>query len=124
MFIPNTEKVKLFGMDLVLSERTAWDVNKLIQFSKDNKEKDYEYYTIESAILVSDALKNNYQNLKWYEFFKKRKLSRLLSKENISKSMSSRELFWLAKKVYKLEGVEDSKKKVTAKESVETLQSV
>jgi|GEM_PF-3422031 len=127
MYTPKTEKIKLFNLDLILTERTAWDVNKLIQFSQENKEKDFKYYIIESSIVLSDALKNNWINLKWYEFIKKRKLNRLLSKENILQNLPSKQIFELAKKVYEIEGVvEDGKKKVKRKaaESVATPQSV
>lgn len=120
-----SEKIELFGKELILSERFARDVNKLIAFSKQKKDKDFTDMLIESAIVIEDGLKLNYINLKWYMFLEKRQLRKLLSKENILSNLSSAQIFNLAKQVYELEGLlPDDEKKTPIREttSAEQLQ--
>lgn len=120
----NSIKIELFGRELILSERFARDVNKLIAFSKQTKEKDFTAMLIESAIAIEDALKLNYVNLNWYMFLKKRQLKKLLSKENILSSLSSSQTFDLAKQVYALEGfIQEDEKKTPIRERVSVDQS-
>jgi hypothetical protein len=114
MFSRKTEEIELFGKKLLLSERTAGDVNRLIVFSEKIKDKKFTDMIIEASIILEDSLKINYENLKWYEYFKKRKLKKILSKGNIVNSLSAKEIFNLAEKVYELEGI-DFKKKVPRK---------
>jgi hypothetical protein len=127
----NTKEIELFGKKLILSERTARDVNKLIAYSKKNTEKEFVDMLIEAAITIEDGLKNNFSNLRWYNIFKRYGLRKLLSKENLIANLSSSQLFDLSKQVYQLEGVEieDEKKSPiqipiqnSRKESVEQLQ--
>lgn len=115
----NSTKIELFGHELILSERFAKDVNKLIAYSKRKKEKDFTDLIIESSIAIEDALKLNYINLNWYRFWKKRKLKKILSREYLLANLSSSKLFELAKRVYELEGFipEDEKKNPIHKES-------
>jgi hypothetical protein len=121
----NTAKIELFGKELILSERFARDVNKLIAYSKQKKEKDFTDLLIESAIAIEDGLKLNYLNLKWYRFWQKRQLKKQLSKEYMLANLSSSKIFELAKRVYELEGFipEDEKKNPILKESESVVQS-
>ncbi|MEW6507179.1 MAG: hypothetical protein AB1432_05480 [Bacteroidota bacterium] len=107
----NSIKIELFGKELILSERFARDVNKLIAFSKQKKEKDFTDMLIESAIAIEDGLKLNYVNIKWYNYFRKRSLKKQLSKENILSNLSSSQIFNLAKKIYEIEGFVPEEKK-------------
>lgn len=100
-----TEKIELFGKELILSERFARDVNKLFAFSKQKKEKNFTDILIEASIMVEDALKLNYVNLKWYQFWRKRNLKRMLSKEYLIANLSPSVIFDLAKRIYELEGI-------------------
>jgi len=116
MLQTNSREIDLFGRTLLISERIARDVNKLILFSKQKKEKDFTDFIVEYSIVVADALKINYSNLKWYQFFKKKKLERLLSKESLLEKLSPSQIYELAMTVYELEGVTDKKKAETEKE--------
>jgi hypothetical protein len=136
-----TEKIELFGKELILSERFSRDVTKLIAFSKLKKEKDLTDYLIESAICIEDGLKVNYiydekkiilekAKCKWYQFKKKfllkkqqkelNEFKKQLSKESLLTWLQQSQLFSIAKRVYALEGViydEDEKKTPIQKES-------
>ncbi len=115
-FERKSKTIDLFGVRAELTERSAGDVNRLIEFSKRKQEKDYSDFVIEASVVVADALKSNYENLSALQYFKKRKLQKLFSKENLLKNLSASQLFELAAEVYKLEGVEvDAKKKVATK---------
>ena len=112
LLINQTIKVEILGKEFILSQRFARDVNKLIAFSKLKIEKEFTDILIESAITAEDGLKLNYINLPWYKFWLKRKLKKLLSKENLLEILTSTQILELAKKVFELEGIlpEDEKK--------------
>jgi len=125
MHTNKTIEIGLFDKTYKLSQRTARDVNKMIEFSRQNKEKDYKQVIIEQAIVVEDSLKINYVNIPDYSFWErlfnhiKRKeyrnklaMQKVLSRENILNQCSPEYIFEVASKVYELEGVD--KKKVQA----------
>lgn len=105
-----TEKIKLFGLDLILSERVAMDVLDVIAFSKRKEALTLEAEPIALAFSVATALKCNYVNLKFWQF-KKYKLKRMLSTKNLLKKLSGSELKEFQAKILLLENV-DLKKKV------------
>jgi hypothetical protein len=109
----NVEKIELFGKEYFLSERTARDVNKLIAYSKQKKQKTVTDVLIEAAISLEDGLKINWVNLKWWQFIRKFILKRRLSKANLLTQLSPTQIFSFAAKVYALEGIQsdDVKKK-------------
>jgi hypothetical protein len=109
----NVEKIELFGKEYILSERTARDVNKLIAYSKQKKQKSVTDVLIEATITLEDGLKINWINLKWWQFIKKWILKRRFSKTNLLVHLSPSQIFSYAAKVYSLEGIspDDVKKK-------------
>lgn len=102
----NVEKIELFGKEYLLSERTARDVNKLIAYSKQKKQKTVTDVLIEAAISLEDGLKINWVNLKWWQFIRKFILKRRLSKANLLTQLSPTQIFSFAAKVYALEGIQ------------------
>lgn len=117
---PKTEKINLFGRDLFLSERTAGDVNRMLEFSRQKPNKTYQDTIFEGAIVVADGLKFNLKNIPFYKFFHKIKIKRLISGKNILNSLPASTIFELAKKVYELEGlIIDEKKKKVKQEQAE-----
>lgn len=121
----NVKEIELFGKKLLLSERTARDVNKLIEYSH-GKEMSYGDAIIQSVIVLRDALKINFTKLRWWQVLTRHTLSKILSQEYLFNNLSTRQILDLSGMVLELEGV-DTKKKVTPKKtevSAETLQTV
>lgn len=121
----NVKEIELFGKKLLLSERTARDVNKLIEYSH-GKEMNYGDAIIQSVIVMQDALKINFVTLKWWQVIKRNRLKKIISKEYLYNNLSTRQILDLSGLVLELEGV-DTKKKVTTEKtevSAETLQTV
>lgn len=117
---PKTEKINLFGRDLLLSERTAGDVNRMLEFSRQKPNKNYQDTIFEGAIVVSDGLKINLKNIPFYKFLKKLKIKRLISVKSLLNNLPASTIFNLAKKVYELEGlIIDEKKKIEKPEQAE-----
>lgn len=109
-----TENIELFGQKLRLSERSARDVNKLIEHSKANQDKSYSDYLVEAAICIADGLKINLRNLPWYRLCRRRRLRRQLTTTSLLADLTANQIFELAEKVYLLEGI--VKKKVAQKQ--------
>lgn len=107
----NVAEIELFGKKLLLSERTARDVNALVDYAK-GKEFDYTEAIIQSLIVLRDGLKINFLKLKWWQIVKRWQLKRILSKENLLNKLSTRLIIDLSHKVLELEGV-DLKKKMS-----------
>lgn len=104
MYQFTSEKINLLGRELLLSERTARDVNKLIAYSKANPDKNYSGMLIEAAVTIQDAMKPNYANLPFY-CLKKYLLKRQLKSKNLLGKLTAGELFHYAGKVLELEGI-------------------
>lgn len=130
----NTCEIELFGKKLLLSERTARDVNALMDFAKKQKSDPFSGI-VNSAVVIRDGLKINIIELekkldqlnktsvKWYEFKKKKELkainahiAELKELTGVEKliNLPIRLIDELATKVLELEGVdvEALKKKV------------
>lgn len=130
----NVFEIELFGKKLLLSERTARDVNALMDYAK-KRTGDPFSGIMNSAVVIRDALKINFIQLedklktlsihpaKWYEFKKKKEiklisdeiaeLKELTSVEKII-NLPIRLIDELSTKVLELEGIdiEALKKKV------------
>ena len=120
------EPIKLFGKELLLSERMTGDVVALLNDATnlpDNikPKTDAERYTdilINAVAILADGLKINIDNLEWYNFIKKNKYPKLFDKKYLLNNLTPTEVMDYAAIVYKLDGLteakndEDSKKKV------------
>ena len=132
-FTPNVCEIELFGRKLLLSERTARDVEVLRDLAK--KPGSELSPMVSNSIVIADGLKMNWrrigdelemlleQPVEWYQFSKRKKikslskqLSKLKSLTNVSNisTLPVRVLEELSDKVLELEGidVEALKKKV------------
>jgi hypothetical protein len=130
----NIIEIELFGKKLLLSERTARDVNALMDYSKKHKGDPFSGI-MNSAVVIRDGLKINFIGLeeklnqlnnkpaKWYEFKKKKEIKSLSTQVTKLKEITSvdkiinlpiRLIDELSTKVLELEGVdvEALKKKV------------
>jgi len=120
MIEPKTEKVKLFGEELILSERIAGDVNKLINYSKQKLDTEYQDVLIEATIALSDSLKHTLKYVSRFNFLKKWRIKKITTTEYLLSNLTPNLIFELTKKVYELEGIipaNDEKKKETKQEA-------
>lgn len=131
----NVYEIELFGKKLLLSERTARDVNALMDYAKKSKGDPFSGI-MNSAVVIRDALKINLiplENklkilnilpLRWYHFKRKREIKSINAEIAELKEITSVEkiinlpirlIDELSAKVLELEGVdiEALKKKVT-----------
>ena len=113
----NVKEIELFGMKLLLAERTARDVNALqkqFEASKDNVDA-----LLQSAVIVRDGLKINLKPFinnppRWYELKRKKEYKKLSSAVNIEQilTLPIRIIGELSIEVLRLEGIDvDSFKK-------------
>ena len=112
----NKQTIKLFGKELILSERKVIDGLALQQFDKGTMFKTDSLLQFQRAKILSDGLKQNLELLKWYQVFRKRKLSKLLAPEYLMSQLRKSELKSLSEDVLILEGVdpqEFKKKRLT-----------
>lgn len=116
----NVKEIELFDTKLLLSERTARDVNSLQKYAE-GVVKDSFDGVMQSAIIIRDGLKINLlpfeqKPVKWWEFKRKKEFGKLLSIINAEKilSLPIRVISDLSLEVLKLEGldVENLKKKI------------
>ena len=96
------KKISLFGQRLILHERIASDVNDSNDFVKNEfGSKPINY--IENEVLcidvIQDALKANIENLKIYQWIKKKRLSRILSSNYLTEHLTSKKRMELFKLV-------------------------
>jgi hypothetical protein len=115
-----TKEIELFGEKYLLSERTAFDVMSVTELFPGGKMTNSEAASL-FAYVVSQALKINLNNLKWYQVFKKRKINKIISTKYLLKNLSVSQIDELWKQVMELEGV-DLKKKIAEAESDLTAQ--
>lgn len=131
----NITEIELFGKTLLLSERTARDVNALMDYAKKSKGDPFSGI-MNSAVVIRDGLKINLVPLenklkqlnsvpvKWYQFKKKKEIksanaeiAELIELTSVEKiiNLPIRLIDELSAKVLELEGVdiEALKKKVT-----------
>ncbi len=117
-----SEKIKIFGLDLLLTERKAFDVYEIADYSKSIKDDLGSIYG--DALFVSAGLKFNYERLLLRPFifgkeikitlrlFKYFHLKKILSPEYLLKNLSRSETFEFIRKIWMMETGEDIKKKV------------
>ncbi len=108
----NVKEIELFGKKLLISERTARDVNALQKYASESNKDNFDG-VLQSAIVIRDGLKINllpFVNIpiKWYQHKRKKDLKELQSIINVEKilSLSIRVIGELSLEVLKLEGVE------------------
>lgn len=108
----NVKEIELFGKRLLLSERTARDVNALQKHSSEGLKDNFDAL-IQSAIMVRDGLKINLfefegKQFKWWQFRAKKKFLELSSIVNTEKilSLPMRVISELSLEVLKLEGID------------------
>lgn len=121
----NVKEIELFGHKLLLSERTARDVNSLQKYAEGAVKDNFDG-VMQSAIIIRDGLKINLlpferKPVKWWEFKRKKQLQKLLSIINAEKilSLPIRVISDLSLEVLGLEGldVESLKKKIPGLEA-------
>jgi len=102
-------QIELFGRRLLLSERTARDVNKLVEFAKTSSVEHIDL-VLQNLVVVTDGLKINIEQLKWWQLWKRLTLKRLLGGQYIHSKLSVNAIISLANKVLELEGIDLKKK--------------
>ena len=105
-----TLKIKLFGRDLILRERSAQDVLDVAEFSEQNPDSRGQIIAV--AQCTADALKSNWEHA---HFFKKRRLKKLLSTKKLLKSLTRQELEVILNIINEIEG--NKKKESQEKQS-------
>ncbi len=109
--------INLFDRELQISERTAGDVIALSEMQTDKTAKNSIY---QSVMVIEQGLKINLKELKWYQFIKKYKLKRILSRSYILNNLAASIIMEIAMEILILEGLvpdkSTNKKKVVKKE--------
>lgn len=112
MQLPTDNKVcwiELFNHKLLLSERTARDVNRLSEYAK-KADKTFTDAVLQNLQVVCDGLKINVELLKWWQVIRRIKLKRLISRKRLHAKLSVNSIVLLAQKVLALEGIDLKKK--------------
>src|SRR5574343_575269 len=100
-----TKSIELFGVKLLLSERTAGDLIALMKYDKSNKNDNQIEEALYQAVQdVADGLKINYESVKW-DNFRSKKYKKLLSTKNLINKLSQQQIFQLAEQVLELDGL-------------------
>lgn len=103
----NTKPISLFGENVLLSERSAYDVILMHDFANKNKDNHIGKSLFELAKVVESGLRYNFEIMKWYQIFKRLRYKRKFNQGYLLKHLgNSFELPDLAKQVMKLEGVD------------------
>ena len=116
------EPIKLFGKELLLSERLTGDVLAFIaEASKlQTNDRDYTAILINAVAILADGLKINIDNLEWYNFIKKNKYPKLFDKKYLLNNLTPTEVMDYAAIVYKLDGLTEAKNDEDTKKKVES----
>lgn len=98
-----SEKINLFGENLLLSERDAFDVSVLESSLKRLKGSEF---TASLCAVIYDSIKLNWINrknplIRW-------RLKRKYSLKNLIRKLSEREIYSLVKRIYELEKLDDT----------------
>ena len=108
----NIKEIELFGTKLLLSERTARDVNILQKYSSEGVKDGFDG-VMQSALIIRDGLKINLlqfneKPIKWYELKRKKEFKKLSSIINVEKilELPIRVISDLSIEVLKLEGID------------------
>jgi len=105
MFERKQKSIELFKKNFILYERNASDALAFATFATTNTTEDMQTYLYKALQIVVASLKLNYVNLKWYEFFQKRKIKKLLSYKHLVNNLSQQQIYNIAKDVLELEGL-------------------
>lgn len=102
-----TKEIKLFGRNLLLSQRYAGDVVAFIKEASklNSKEMTYTDIMLNAATILEDGLRINIQNLKWYNFIKKRIFPKILTNSYLLNNLLPEEILENAGYVYELDGI-------------------
>jgi len=103
----NTKPISLFGENVLLTERSAYDVILMNNFANKNKDNHIGKSLFELSKVVESGLSYNFEILKWYQIIKRFRYKRKFNQNYILKHLgNSTELPDLAKQVMKLEGID------------------
>ena len=100
-----TEEIKLFGKDLILSERDASDVRAwelLLAKHKDNMTEQVVKFA--TMLVIRDGMKQNFKALKYYERKKRWWLRKHLKERYLLANLSNRQIENLFTRIRILEG--------------------
>jgi len=114
------KEIKLFGRKFLLSTRSVRDVQELTEYLEKYEVDDEGRYKkpaayndlFSAAVFCGLKINYNFDKLKWYNFRKKR-IKKLLSLENITQSLSVSELMKLGMIVISLENPQTSSSDVS-----------
>ena len=101
--------VRIGRDNLRIFKRRAFDVIELAEFAR--AEASETAQIIQMCKIVADSLKRNAEGIRWWEIFRKRRITRSTTVEGVMKGLTIQEVNEIALKVLELEGVYDSKKK-------------
>lgn len=104
------------GLKLKILQRKALDVIQLAEFARKSPERnDPSRQVFEFAKIVSDSLKANIDQLPWWRWIRRFRISQLVRVKRLMKEFSVQQLGVYALEVFKAEGLtdDDLKKKVT-----------
>lgn len=104
------------GLKLKILQRKALDVIQLAEFARKSPERnDPSRQVFEFAKIVSDSLKANIDQLPWWRWIRRLRISRSVRVKCLMKEFSVQQLGVYALEVFKVEGLtdDDLKKKVT-----------
>lgn len=106
--ISKYKEIEINGLKLKLMVRSAFDAiavsDKFKEIYVNHTENNDETLVLCYTTVLHDALKNNYENLKWYQYFKKRKYKKLLSVKSLLETLSVLDIISYGTEVFKLEG--------------------
>lgn len=114
----NIVKIELFGMKLLLSERTARDVNNLDKHLRNSK-IDFQEVILQRIIIIRDGLKINFKLLKWWNIIRRFKLKKISNEIFLLENLSANRITELSNKIFELEGIEVKKKEPAMKTHTE-----
>jgi len=100
-----TKDVEIFGKKLKLSERNASDVIALTDYASESDFKSLGSIIYLNTKILEASLVYNYDDMRWHQYFQKRKLKKLLSFKNLINKLPQSEIFTLAEQVLELEGL-------------------
>lgn len=118
------KEVELFNLKVNLYERNAADVIASAEYSNTNGLKSIGDVIYNSIVVISDSLKLNYGNLKWYDIFKKISYNKKFSKKYILNNLSTNNILQLAKDVYVLDGLAKEDDTITTTDNTSTASTI
>lgn len=130
MFERKEKGIRLFGEDLVITERSAADVQALEKFIGSHQDPDEAVQVKIVLTIIQDGLKANLENLKPWQIIRHSKLKKMFSDIYLIGHLSPAQLQEIVKEIRILEGFDPdaeacsecgqpvSKKKAVEQESV------